>query len=119
MRSWQVGSVSIKVEASTIDYLEETLWLRLMQLVDENGDGTLQKNEFDTLMKSLGNAFSDDELKSMFEKADADQDGSVSEEELARYVTEIRQSSGVRFLNQVLSTACANNYLRIRCISFY
>lgn len=99
----KVGSVSITVEASTIDYLEETLWVRLMQLVDDNGDGRLQKPEFHTLMTSLGNGFSNEELDSMFQKADSDQDGGVSEKELAKYVTEVRQSSGVRFLKQVRS----------------
>lgn len=98
--SKQVGSVNIKVEATTIDYLEQTLWTRLMQLVDDNGDGTLQKEEFETLMKSLGNAFATDELDNMFSKADEDKNGAVSETELAKYVTQVRQTSGIRFLKQ-------------------
>eukprot|EP00873_Tetraselmis_striata_P036373 jgi/Tetstr1/456637/TSEL_043339.t1 len=115
--SKQVGSVSITVEASTIDYLEETLWVRLMQLVDDNGDGRLQKPEFHTLMTSLGNGFSNEELDSMFQKADSDQDGGVSEKELAKYVTEVRQSSGVRFLKQCPVTGAdlsdGNDYTNI------
>jgi Ca2+-binding EF-hand superfamily protein len=109
--------VNIKVEATTIDYLEQTLWTRLMQLVDDNGDGTLQKEEFETLMKSLGNAFATDELDNMFSKADEDKNGAVSETELAKYVTQVRQTSGIRFLKQVLASdeSYANDHVVVTC----
>ena len=37
--SQTVGKVWVRVEAATINRLEETLWERLLKLVDINGDG--------------------------------------------------------------------------------
>lgn len=91
------------MEASTIEHLEETLWERLLRMVDANGDNQMQKDEFKKLMQMLGNEFSEQELDMMYAKADSNSDGDVTGTELAKYITKVRKEFGLKFLRQVVT----------------
>jgi len=98
--SKQLGTVWIKIETATIEKLEETLWRRLLKLVDANGDNLMQLDEFKTLMVSLGNELDGSSLEEIYSEVDANKDGDVSVEELAAYLTTIRTERGLHFLKQ-------------------
>jgi Ca2+-binding EF-hand superfamily protein len=68
------GEHLVKLRASITD--EKTL-LKAFMRHDENGDGYLQQEEFDSLMLSLGMELNRDELDAIFFQIDVDNDKNI------------------------------------------
>ena len=63
------------MQASVID--EETMAELLFSEIDEDGSGTLERDEIDALAKQLGRPLSSDELDAAMAEMDADGGGDV------------------------------------------
>ena len=53
---------------------------------DVNGDGTIDRQELDSVFKSMGKSFSKDELDRMIALADKDKSGTMDYEEFVKKV---------------------------------
>ena len=61
-------------------------WLKL---VDTDGNGTLETDEFKELCTKLGCDFTDEKVKELFSRFDVDGDGSITSSELAEALLEL------------------------------
>jgi len=52
--------------------------------MDKNGDGTITPDELGTVMKSVRQGLTDDNIKEMFDRVDADGDGKIDYDECLR-----------------------------------
>jgi len=77
------GRALIKCQVSTLLELERQVWHRLLALADFSGNGQLNFEELETLLKALGADLTHGQLTVLFEDADKDNDGWLSVDELA------------------------------------
>ncbi|KAK9807507.1 hypothetical protein WJX72_001112 [[Myrmecia] bisecta] len=82
--SASMGQIRISAEAASLESLEVQFWKRILAMADLNGDHVLSVEEFKGLLQAFGNTLTEEELHSLFAKADRDKDGLVDESELAR-----------------------------------
>lgn len=81
------GRALLKCQVSTLLELERQVWHRLLALADFSGNGQLNFEELETLLKALGADLTHGQLTVLFEDADKDNDGWLSVDELANLLS--------------------------------
>eukprot|EP00931_Biecheleriopsis_adriatica_P056317 TRINITY_DN33369_c0_g1_i1.p1 TRINITY_DN33369_c0_g1~~TRINITY_DN33369_c0_g1_i1.p1 ORF type:complete len:1179 (+),score=278.54 TRINITY_DN33369_c0_g1_i1:83-3538(+) len=65
----------------------------VLDMFDENGDGLLSLAELKSVLKSLGHAISDEELRAKFDELDTDKSGHIDREEFRRLYEKMENPS--------------------------
>ena len=55
-------------------------------IFDKDGDGFLRKQEFESVMRNLGDGLNEEELERMLNTISYDNDGKISYEDFARFI---------------------------------
>lgn len=78
-----VGRVRVKTQSATLHQLERQYWRRALVIGDLDANGMLEFSEFKMLLQSFGSELGEAEVADLYKRADIDNSGDVSEEELA------------------------------------
>lgn len=83
-----VGRVRVKTQSATLHQLERQYWRRALAIGDLDANGLLEFSEFEMLLKSFGSELGATEVANLYKRADKDNSGDVSEQELASILAE-------------------------------
>ena len=81
------GTAVLSGKAASLAALERQVWSHLLALADFDGNGTLSKPEFETLMHAFGAEISEEELSGIFDLADTKNSGHARLDDLANVLS--------------------------------
>lgn len=81
-------------------------YTQAFEVFDKDKDGFVTRQELKTIMRSLGQNPSEDDIEEMMVTADANQDGKISYDEFMTLISNQIKSSGMHLLIQLMYRGC-------------
>lgn len=81
-------------------------YTQAFEIFDKNKDGWISRQELKTIMRSLGQNPTDDDIEEMLLNVNRDNDGQISYEEFMRIICMQIKASGMSFLFFAMYRGC-------------
>ena len=86
--------------------MQKKEYTQAFEVFDKDKDGFVTRQELKTIMRSLGQNPSEDDIEEMMVTADANQDGKISYDEFMTLISNQIKSSGMHLLILLMYRGC-------------